>query len=228
MKITKTHYLNTVESTNTYLKTLDPDKKHDGLLVYTFNQTHGRGRRANKWDSRKDEDIALSIYHQSVQAQFSDLMHAAVSIVDTLKNMHIEATIKLPNDIYVNCQKIAGILIEKSLQANMASTVIGIGINVNSIRKENNNEISVYDVINKPIDKTTFITQFVESYNTLDLTSVQATFKSLINMENHECTYQGNTYNLVNIKASFMCVLEKNKDLIEVPCQNVTFSLKNR
>lgn len=228
MKIQHTQHLNSVESTNTYLKTIDNSEKPDGLLVYTYNQTKGRGRRASTWNSQKNKDIALSIYHQAAQESFVNLMQATVSVVDTLHGLNIDATIKLPNDIYVNNQKIAGILIENTIQSSIASTVIGIGINVNSTRIENDNEISIKDILATPIDKEHFKKRFIDSYNRIDERTLYDTFKSYINFKNHICTYDGTHYNLIDIKDDFICVLEKNNSLIKTPCQNVGFKIKNR
>jgi len=44
------------------------------------------------------------------------------------------SSIKWPNDIYIGDKKVAGILIENSIQTNLiATSVIGIGINVNEV-----------------------------------------------------------------------------------------------
>jgi BirA family biotin operon repressor/biotin-[acetyl-CoA-carboxylase] ligase len=51
-----------------------------------------------------------------------------------LKEYSIMAKIKWPNDIYVHNKKIAGILIENSLQGpTIVSSIIGIGMNINQI-----------------------------------------------------------------------------------------------
>lgn len=228
MKIQHIKYLNTVASTNSYLKTLDMNQKPNGLLVYTFHQTKGRGRRANIWHSQKDEDIALSIYHETLEEAFVDLMRAAVSVVDTLRNLNIEATIKLPNDIYVNNQKIAGILIEKTVHLSTPSTIIGIGINVNSTRIDNDNEISIKDVLTKTVDKKNLVEQFVHFYNRLTNQTLYEPFRSYIDFRNHMCDYENTWYELIDIKRDFVCVLEKNNTVINIPCQNVNFKLKSR
>jgi BirA family biotin operon repressor/biotin-[acetyl-CoA-carboxylase] ligase len=59
---------------------------------------------------------------------------AALSVCDLLKSLGIEAEIKWPNDILVNKQKIAGILIQNKLQGNyITHSVIGLGFNVNQL-----------------------------------------------------------------------------------------------
>lgn len=227
MKIQHTQYLDTVESTNTYLKMLTTNKKPNGFLIYTFNQTKGRGRRASTWHSQKDEDIALSMYHQTMQAPFRELMRTAVSVVDTLRSFNIKATIKLPNDIYVNNQKLAGILIENILAANAPSTIIGVGINANSTRVDKANEISIKDVLHSKINKKDFINQFICIYNQVDDTVLYHTFKSYINFNQHVCDYAGNRYALRDINETCICMLEKNNKTINIPCQHVSFNLKN-
>ena len=53
---------------------------------------------------------------------------------DLLKSLGVEAEIKWPNDILVNKQKIAGILMQNKLQGNyITHSVIGLGFNVNQI-----------------------------------------------------------------------------------------------
>ncbi|MFW5841881.1 MAG: biotin--[acetyl-CoA-carboxylase] ligase [Bacillota bacterium] len=228
MKIQHIQYLDTVTSTNSYLKALDTKHKSNGLLVYTFHQTKGRGRRANIWNSQKDQDIALSIYHQTVNEPFIDLMRAAIGVVDTLRNLNIEATIKLPNDIYVDKQKMAGILIEKTMHVSTSSSIIGIGINVNSTRKSNDKAISIKDVLDIPVDKTKLINQFVYFYNNLEGQSLHDRFITYINFKNHVCHYEHTQYELIDITHDFVCVLKNNNTQINIPCQNINFKIKNR
>lgn len=50
-------YLDTIDSTNTFLKIND---FQDKTIVYTFDQTKGRGRGSKEWVDFKDKNIALS------------------------------------------------------------------------------------------------------------------------------------------------------------------------
>jgi len=66
------------------------------------------------------------------------LLNKAISLgmIDFLKTKIDESLIKIkwPNDIYVENKKIAGILIENEiLGANIQSSIIGIGLNVNQL-----------------------------------------------------------------------------------------------
>jgi BirA family biotin operon repressor/biotin-[acetyl-CoA-carboxylase] ligase len=59
-------------------------------------------------------------------------MTISLGICDFLMRYIHDCSIKWPNDIYVNNDKIAGILIESSVSGNqIESTVAGIGLNIN-------------------------------------------------------------------------------------------------
>jgi BirA family biotin operon repressor/biotin-[acetyl-CoA-carboxylase] ligase len=62
-------------------------------------------------------------------------MSISMGILDTLQQEYIEAQVKWPNDIVVSGRKIAGILIENSMQGNsLSSSIVGVGLNVNQTR----------------------------------------------------------------------------------------------
>jgi BirA family biotin operon repressor/biotin-[acetyl-CoA-carboxylase] ligase len=81
-----------------------------------------------------------------------------LSLIDFLRKIGISGKIKWPNDIYVNDQKIAGILIENSIRSSrIAETIIGVGFNVNqksfedvnatSLRIQNDQHFKLNDVL---------------------------------------------------------------------------------
>ena len=64
--------------------------------------------------------------------QFVVSQIAALSVTDLLASHGIKAAIKWPNDIYVNDEKICGILIENTVCGKyLSSSIIGIGLNIN-------------------------------------------------------------------------------------------------
>jgi BirA family transcriptional regulator, biotin operon repressor / biotin---[acetyl-CoA-carboxylase] ligase len=127
-------YLETIDSTNTYLKENDLE---DRTLVYTFNQTKGRGRENRKWVDFKNKNLALSILIKPINNDISPIWFIAVvslSLIELLKEYRIKNSwIKWPNDIYIDDKKISGILSE-SVWSNMKieKIITGIGININS------------------------------------------------------------------------------------------------
>ena len=129
--------LETVSSTNAYLKKLQREKKLvHGTLVIADKQTAGKGRGKNTWESEKGKNLTFSfvIYPELLKAKQAFYISKCVSlgIAAFIKNYTDEVTIKWPNDIYVGKKKIAGILIENSIAGDtIASSLIGIGININ-------------------------------------------------------------------------------------------------
>ena len=137
-------FLHEVESTNTYaMNLLRNVNVIEGTIVYTDNQTKGRGQRGTVWSSNTGQNIISSIILKptflSIENSFYLSKITALAIYDVLTDIltsgQYDIKIKWPNDILVNQQKIAGILIETNI-ANTAikDVVIGIGFNVNQIR----------------------------------------------------------------------------------------------
>ena len=79
--------------------------------------------------------------------------------------MSDKATIKWPNDIYIDDKKIAGILIENFIQTNKINkSVIGIGININQCEFDEDipNPISLKQLTNKTFDLNTVLLQIID------------------------------------------------------------------
>ena len=136
--------LDTTESTNTYacnlLKQEDPP---EGTIIWAKEQTHGRGRDKNTWESEKGKNLTMSLIlyptFMKIEEQFLLSKVISIALFDYLSKFLTNVFIKWPNDIYVNNDKIAGILIENSIIGNrFAHTIVGIGLNVNQVRFSSN------------------------------------------------------------------------------------------
>ena len=130
--------LNAITSTNDYLKDKYRTKQLlDGDLVFTINQTSGRGQRKNKWQSETGESLTFSIFKQfKNESPYSLFLISAVislAVVSALEKFQIPQTsVKWPNDILSANKKIGGILIENFLtKGKLSGSVIGIGLNLN-------------------------------------------------------------------------------------------------
>jgi BirA family transcriptional regulator, biotin operon repressor / biotin---[acetyl-CoA-carboxylase] ligase len=124
-------------STNTYIsQLLREDSITEGTIVYTNFQSAGRGQSGNKWESEDGKNLLISIliFPSMIKPadQFIISMAISLGICDFLCDQIPVCTIKWPNDIYVNNDKIAGILIENSIMGeNIEHSIAGIGLNVN-------------------------------------------------------------------------------------------------
>ena len=128
----------TVESTNNYAMGLArAGMAQHGMVVFTHEQTKGKGQRAKEWLSQTGQNIAMSIIIEPSKLKVSGIfllsMMTAVALQEFFGNFVADETkIKWPNDIFWRDRKAAGILIENLWQGSeWKFTVIGIGINVN-------------------------------------------------------------------------------------------------
>ncbi len=131
--------LDEVDSTNVYATNLIKNHSNiitDGMIIYTDNQTNGRGQRGSVWETTPNKNLTFSILLKPnllVNEQFLLSKVCALGILDFLTDLNIKNTsIKWPNDIYVGKQKIAGMLLENTLKnSKIEFCIAGIGVNIN-------------------------------------------------------------------------------------------------
>ena len=130
-------HLTRVDSTMNYAWNLfEQGKVENGLVILADHQTLGRGRTGNKWFSNKNEDILCSVLLTlKGNIVHEILMAAALSVVYTIRPYLNDAkvTIKWPNDIQIDGNKISGVIAESRFQQSdpLCSVVVGIGLNIN-------------------------------------------------------------------------------------------------
>lgn len=139
-------FLPKIDSTNSYaMQLLKNVKPKEGTVVYAGHQTLGRGQRSKVWESEPERNITLSVILFPVFLELKNQRFlyeiAALACYDTIASVldksQFDIKIKWPNDILVNSKKVAGILIENNILDNkIQSTVIGIGMNVNQKKFE--------------------------------------------------------------------------------------------
>lgn len=136
-------YFQSINSTNLYLKNhLIKNPKSNLKLCLTEHQTQGQGTRGNKWESPDSGNIYMT-YKISIPNILPLPIISAVAIAEAIEKLHpgLNIQLKWPNDIMINNKKIGGILIE--IINNNITALIGIGLNLNPIKSNNN--------INQPI-----------------------------------------------------------------------------
>ena len=145
-----------IDSTSSYLKRNYKDLD-DLTLVSASFQTSGHGRMNRKWMNNRNENLMFSllIKDKNLVNKFANFsLASAVCIFNALLDLDIKnVSIKWPNDVYVNDNKICGILLESiSYNEGIEALIIGIGINVNSIFKDTelaSKATSIYELTNK-------------------------------------------------------------------------------
>lgn len=145
--LSMTHYLERMkyniqrleetDSTNKYLRELLPGETLPEFTVITTNfQSLGRGQRGNSWESERGMNLLFSVllrpHFVTAKLQFVISQITSLAIKEGLDCFARGFSIKWPNDIYWNNQKICGILIENDLAGmNLSESILGIGININ-------------------------------------------------------------------------------------------------
>lgn len=130
--------LNATHSTNTYMRKLSATNAlEDYTVVWTLDQTKGRGQMGTVWHSQPGKNLTVSIYKDvswlGIQNHFFISIAVSLALIQTLAELMImNLKIKWPNDILSDNKKLGGILIENIIKNNqLTASVIGIGLNVN-------------------------------------------------------------------------------------------------
>ena len=128
------HVENLVTSTNDIIKA-ELQNAESGYCCLAEAQSAGRGRRGRTWVSPYASSLYFSMlwrFSSGYQAMAGLSLMVGVIVNDTLNELGLaQCQLKWPNDIYVNMQKLAGILIEVEGQVGgSASAIIGIGVNI--------------------------------------------------------------------------------------------------
>jgi len=126
--------LQETDSTNSALKQLPHERRHAHALLAEA-QTAGRGRRHRSWYSPAGGNIYLSLGWQfgSRDLRLSTLpLVTGLCLCRALERTGLTGFgVKWPNDILVNGEKVAGILVEtQATGGGPVLAVIGVGLNV--------------------------------------------------------------------------------------------------
>lgn len=155
----------TLDSTNSKaLELLRNAEIGHGAAVVTENQLDGRGQRGRNWSSQPSKNLLVTYVIEPTFLQISDQfkLSAAVALaVEYAVRKSIEhegrndlVKVKWPNDIMVGDKKVAGILIENSIQGDhLQNSVVGIGINANQVGFEGlRHAASLWDFLPVEVD----------------------------------------------------------------------------
>ena len=141
--------LDEVDSTNRAAKDLAAKGAPHGTTVAADMQTMGRGRLGRSFISPSGTGVYVStVVRPELPVELTPMMTtaAAVTVAEAVEKLSgHETQIKWVNDVYLCGKKICGILTEASLGLETRSldyAVIGIGVNVRSIRGKFDTELS--------------------------------------------------------------------------------------
>ena len=164
-------YRLTTDSTqNLAILLAEKNPNSDGIVIIAGEQKSGRGRQNRKWLSPKGGIWLSVVLRPRISASKITLLPfaAALAVCDTIKKTtQLDAKLRWPNDVTISGKKVAGILIDISMEAERINyAVVGIGINANV----DSSAISSY--LEKGIKVTSLSDELGHKMNILDLTKV--------------------------------------------------------
>lgn len=138
--------LRETSSTNDVVFQMAAPNVPEGLVVFAEHQTAGRGQRSNRWESAAGKGLWFSILLRPdiPVAESARLTNwVAGTIGKTIEEqLALRATIRLPNDVYINERKIAGVLVEmRVMKGGGYAAIVGIGLNMNQTTEEFSEEV---------------------------------------------------------------------------------------
>lgn len=185
-------------STNAYAaELLSKSRPSEGTVITTDNQFSGKGQLNNVWESAPNKNINFStILYPSflnVAEQFMFNKAISIAVLRTVESYTSETvSIKWPNDIYINTDKVGGILIQNQIQGKCISTsIVGIGINVNQevFISDAPNPISLFNILGKYIDVVEIRNVLCENL-TLQYQALRLRAHRQLNSIYHDLLYQ--------------------------------------
>ena len=172
-------HLDTVDSTNSFLLRKQEEGAVCGLVVTADEQTAGKGMGTNAWESEPGANLTFSMAVDMAFLKAADqfLLSQAVplgllDVLDSIFGLTRHSvpmgmlTVKWPNDIYFDGHKLAGILINSTIKADMMDvSVIGIGLNVNQMRFQDwpTHPISMKMILGKDVALEPLLEQLVKA-----------------------------------------------------------------
>ncbi|MDO6737820.1 biotin--[acetyl-CoA-carboxylase] ligase [Wenyingzhuangia sp. 2_MG-2023] len=134
--------LSAIDSTSRFLKDLSKKDTLKNFTIAVANvQSQGKGQRNTQWHSEDGKNLLFTLYveFQSLPVCLAPVLSflSALKIrevLDRYLGSKAKIQIKWPNDIMSYNSKMAGILVENTLNNNgITSSLIGVGLNVNQI-----------------------------------------------------------------------------------------------
>ena len=235
----KNIHLNSVDSTNSYLK-----HNYKSFQNYTFlstnSQTNGRGRMDRLWESEDSSNLLFSllILDEKIINHYKEIsIVSAYTILEVLQDIGIkDVSIKWPNDVYVKDKKICGILLESVSKEKIECLIIGVGLNVNqsqfngdylqtptSIILEKGQEENI-EILKDKIYKK--LIENIESIDKKDFYSLIKTYDYLKDRDAYaSINNQKTKVKVLGIDSDYSLIVEDGNEVFKLNSDEISFHL---
>ena len=127
------YYFDSIDSTQNQALKMAEDVANNGVIIVAAKQTGGRGRSGREWISPTGGIWISIILHPTFDISITTLFPIASALALSVaieKTFSIQPELKWPNDLTIKGKKVAGMLVDVSLESNkIESLVLGVGIN---------------------------------------------------------------------------------------------------
>lgn len=207
------------DSTNTQLlrKIQDGIPIQKGSVVVAEAQTNGRGRRGNEWFSPFGANLYFSMYwqlEQGIQAAMGLSLVVGLAVVELLEeHYHLDVKLKWPNDIYLQNEKLGGILVELAGQSHaQCDIVIGLGLNVQmpetAQQQIQQRWTDLHQHMSMPIDRNTLVVQLQQYLQQYLLRFEQCGFSVFVDEYNLKDQFSNQSVKLTSSNQQFIGVCQ--------------------
>jgi BirA family biotin operon repressor/biotin-[acetyl-CoA-carboxylase] ligase len=128
------YYFDSIDSTQNQAMNMALDVE-DGTIIIAEKQTSGKGRQGRRWISPSGGIWFSIMLHPKFDISVITLfpLASALALSNAIeKSMGIKSELKWPNDITIKGKKVAGMLVDASLESNkIENLILGVGINFN-------------------------------------------------------------------------------------------------
>ena len=129
----RVYYFNTIDSTQNFAIKIASNSIENGTVIISQKQTRGRGRFGRKWLSPQGGIWLSVVLHPTFDISVTTLFPIAASLAlanAIEKTFQIDSKLKWPNDVTIKGKKVAGMLVDASVESNKIEyLVLGVGIN---------------------------------------------------------------------------------------------------
>lgn len=149
----------TATSTNDLARKAASDPANDGLVIFTEFQSAGRGRGGTSWISELGVNLLFSVLLFDPEHRLKPhllTLASGLALAEAVQEVTgLGPKLKWPNDLLIDTQKAAGILVEVcSDSQDTPALIIGIGLNCNCLGDElPPNAISLRQAASQIIDR---------------------------------------------------------------------------
>jgi BirA family biotin operon repressor/biotin-[acetyl-CoA-carboxylase] ligase len=134
------YYFDSLDSTQNQALKMAGEPTNDGSVIIAEKQTGGKGRSGRKWVSPKGGIWLSLILYPKFDISITTLfpIASALALSKAIEQVFkISPELKWPNDLTIKSKKLAGMLVDVSLESNkIEKLVLGVGINFDVDVKE--------------------------------------------------------------------------------------------